>query len=71
MSAAPARRTEAAASAAIEPAPTMQTRAPSSGPIAAAASLERDGDDRLAGPVDVGLGVGALADPQALLEQAC
>ena len=28
-----------------------------------------DGDQRLPGPVDAGLGVGALADPQRLLEQ--
>ena len=71
-SATPARASVAAASEDMDPAPMTRARLP----LAHASTgsrrgelLEAEGHERLPGPVDPGLGVRALADPQRLLEQ--
>ena len=73
ISATPARARVAAASEDIEPGADHQgalARGPVRRPSRAAGELlEPEGDQRLPGPVDAGLGVGPLADPQRLLEQ--
>ena len=67
--AAPSRDTVAVASPAMEPAPTTSTRLPAEvadrGADRSSAALTSEG----AAQVDVGLGAGALADPEGLLEQ--
>ena len=63
---APRRTTVAMARPAIAPAPTTTTRRPRH---VVGGAVERGGDEGRGGPVDVGLGVGALADAQRLLEE--
>ena len=66
----PPARSVAAASEDIEPAPITSARFPGTASAERARELlQADADQRLAGPVDAGLGVGPLADPQRLLEQ--
>ena len=72
ISATPARASVAAASEDIEPAPMTSARLPAAQSATSGAArelLQAEGDQRLPGPVDAGLAVGALADPQGLLEQ--